>query len=96
MYWVKKQKKVKIQKTKNNEYLLSYNFVLVSRNEEIVIEATGLETTSSKKLIPKFVDKFVDLEKRFLSTMEKKLLPFLLINLEQKLVLKTQKFVIFK
>ena len=86
MYWVKKQKKVKIQKTKNNEYLLSYNFVLVSRNEEIVIEATGLETTSSKKLIPKFVDKFVDLEKRFLSTMEKKLLPFLLINLEQKLV----------
>ena len=62
----KKQKKVKIRKTKNNEFLLSYNFVLVSRNEEIVIEATGFETTSSKKLILKFVDKFVDLEKTIL------------------------------
>ena len=32
----------------------------------MVIEATGLETTSSKKLIPKFVNKFVDLEKTIL------------------------------
>lgn len=63
---MKNQKNVLSKKTKDNEYLLSYNFVLVSRNKEIVIEATGLETTSSKKLIRKFIDKFVDLEKTIL------------------------------
>ena len=59
----KQEKKVKIRKIKNNKNLLSYNFVLVSRNKEIVIEVRGLRTTSSKKLITKFTNKFVNLEK---------------------------------
>ena len=35
----------------------------VSRNKEIVVEATGLGATSSEKLIAKFTDKFTDLDK---------------------------------
>ena len=92
----KQEKKIKIWKTKSNENLLSYNFVLVSRNKKIVIEATGLEATSSKKLILKFVDKFVDLEKMILINHREKAIATFAIQSWTKTVLKTQKFMIFK
>ena len=68
-YWTKSKKKNQDPKNRKQRWVSKLQVCIstaISRNKEIVIETTGLEATSSEKLIAKFADKFTDLEKTIL------------------------------